>query len=391
MKLPGRTRATAPELEPTEKTRLCPQCGTPVSTRATTCAICGYDFTAAMQAEQKVQAAAREEAAQRPVLAIAVAVTTIVVLVLIAALYVRNRSDAIAALTPTITPTSTRTPTPLPSPTATVTPLFTPTPGPPREYKVQPGDTIFYIADIFQTSYVDILAFNGLTENSILKVGQKILIPAPTPTPTAGPTPPAVTAVFSPTPSQIIHIIQPGETLIGIAQRYGVSQQAIMDANQIQNPDQITAGQSLIIPQGAAPTPNLKGSPTPLPGYSAVTLLQPLNGTHIIGNDSPVLLQWLSSGILRSEETYRVALERNGSNVFGPVYIKATSLHILADLFPALNDPNRTFQWSVTIMRQVGVGSDGTPLYDVISPPAWRTFQWLPALPTPTLTPQPAP
>jgi len=391
VKWPGRKRAAPPETESIDRTRLCPECGAPVSTRATTCAICGYDFVAAMQAEQKVQAEAREEASQNVVRIIAIVVTAIVVVVLVAALYFRNRAEAIAALTPTITPTPSRTPTPLPTSTPTPTPPFTPTPPPPREYKVQPGDTIFYIADIFQVNYQDILAFNTLSENSVLQVGQTILIPPPTPTPTLTSTPVEATPKISPTPSQIIHVVQAGETLIGIAQRYGVPQSVIMEVNHIQNPDQITAGQALIIPLGATPTPDRSASPTVPPSYGAVRLLQPLNGDRIIGGDKPVLLQWLSVGILRENETYRITVERNNSNALGPVYLKATSLHVLPDLFPPPSDPNRTFRWSVTIMRQVGVGSDGTPLYERISPDASRTFQWLAAPPTPTLTPVPVP
>jgi LysM repeat protein len=343
-----------------------------------------------LKAERAVQAEAREEAAQRPVRAIAIAGSALIVVLLIAALYVRNRAEAIAALTPTATHAPTHTPTPLPTFTPSPTPPFTMTPPPPREYEIQPGDTIFYIADIFQTAYTDILAFNNLNENSVLQVGQKILIPPPTQTPTPSSTPPEGTPPPNATPGQIVHIIQPGETLIQIAQRYGVAQSAIMSLNNIPDPNQIVAGQSLIIPQGSTPTPDALATATPLPSYGAVRLLHPLDGNRVVGNGMPVLLQWLSSGILRDDETYRVTVDQvDGSIRLPPVYIKATALHVLPDLFPPPGDPNRSLRWTVTIMRQVGVGSDGTPLYQVVSPSASRTFQWIVAPPTPTLTPEP--
>jgi len=392
VKLPGR-RAETEELEPQEKTRVCPQCGTPVSTRATTCANCGYDFIAAQRAEQIAQAEQREEAAQRPVLAIAIGVTAAIVVLLIAALYFRNRAQAIAALTPTLTPTSTATATPSLTPTPTPTPPFTLTPIPPREYAVQPGDTIFYIADIFQVNYLDILAYNSLSEDSVLQVNQVILIPPPTPTPSPSPTPPDSALLLSPTPQAILHIVQTGETLIAIAQNYGVSVSAILNANNIQNPDQIRAGDQLIIPQGVAltPTPG-PNAETPLPRYDPVILLQPVDSSRIPGGDRTVLLQWLSSGILRDTETYRVTLEQLGGAIrYGPIYIKATALHLPLELLPPPGDRNREFRWTVDIVRQVGVGSDGTPLYDVINPAASRTFSWLPAAPAPTLTPVRAP
>lgn len=391
MKLPGRRRLQDAETRQDDKTRRCPQCETPVSLRATTCAVCGYDFVAASRAEQRIRAEQQEEAAQRPVRAIAIGVTAAIVFLLIAALYIRNRSEAIAALTPTITPTPTPSPLPSLTPTPTPSPPFTLTPLPPKEYHVQPGDTIFYIADLFQIDYNDLLAFNGLTTDSILSVGQTILVPPATPTPTPSPTPLENTPVISPTPSEIIHIVQTGETLIAIAQKYGVSESVILSANHIENPDVIRAGDRLIIPLGPVTTPITNATAaTVLPNYGPVTLLQPLDGSRIVGNDKPVLLQWLSAGILGKEETYRVTVEQvDGDIRYGPIYIKATGLHVPIDRFPPAEDTHRAFRWTVTLMLQTGVGTDGTPLYNVISPPAFRTFQWMPAPPLPTLTPTP--
>jgi LysM repeat protein len=44
------------------------------------------------------------------------------------------------------------------------------------------------------------------------------------------------------------HVVQPGEALFTIAEMYGVTIQAIVEANNIENPDHIEAGQVLIIP-----------------------------------------------------------------------------------------------------------------------------------------------
>ncbi len=52
-----------------------------------------------------------------------------------------------------------------------------------------------------------------------------------------------------------IHIVQWGEYLALIANRYGVTTNAILQANGLTNPNFIYAGQSLIIPTGAAPAP----------------------------------------------------------------------------------------------------------------------------------------
>ena len=58
------------------------------------------------------------------------------------------------------------------------------------------------------------------------------------------------------------YIVRPGDTLWSIAQRFGVTPQAIMLANGITNPNYIFVGQTLIIP--TAPTPPYPPTPTNL-------------------------------------------------------------------------------------------------------------------------------
>ena len=45
-----------------------------------------------------------------------------------------------------------------------------------------------------------------------------------------------------------VHIVQQGETLFAIAERYGVSVDAITHANDVPDPRQIYVGQRLVIP-----------------------------------------------------------------------------------------------------------------------------------------------
>jgi len=60
----------------------------------------------------------------------------------------------------------------------------------------------------------------------------------------------------------VIHVVQRGETLSGIARRYGVSAWAIAQCNGITNPSRIYAGQRLIIPVSRSCRP----TPLPAPG-----------------------------------------------------------------------------------------------------------------------------
>jgi spore germination protein len=45
-----------------------------------------------------------------------------------------------------------------------------------------------------------------------------------------------------------IHVVRPGQSIYGIAQAYGTSPQAVSQANQIPNPNQLVIGQALVIP-----------------------------------------------------------------------------------------------------------------------------------------------
>ena len=49
-------------------------------------------------------------------------------------------------------------------------------------------------------------------------------------------------------PGSVIHIVQWGENLTRIAQRYGTSIQAIVQVNGLVNPNRIYVGQRLVIP-----------------------------------------------------------------------------------------------------------------------------------------------
>jgi LysM repeat protein len=95
----------------------------------------------------------------------------------------------------------------------------------------------------------------------------------PTPRlPTATPTPRPPTS--TPTVEPVVHTVEDGETLSRIAQNYGVTVEAIMEANGLTDPDRIIAGQTLIIPvPGGSPlaatsAPQPTNTPKPKPPAS---------------------------------------------------------------------------------------------------------------------------
>ncbi len=90
---------------------------------------------------------------------------------------------------------------------------------------------------------------------------QPMLDPPPTPTliiipivlpPTTVTAPPTPTRVIVPVvagePESEIYKIQEGDTLIGIANRFGVTVEEILGMNQIEDPSVISVGEELLIP-----------------------------------------------------------------------------------------------------------------------------------------------
>ena len=48
----------------------------------------------------------------------------------------------------------------------------------------------------------------------------------------------------------IIHVVKPGDSISAIARQYGVTPESIVSVNQLENPEQLVVGQSLVVPQG---------------------------------------------------------------------------------------------------------------------------------------------
>jgi len=68
-----------------------------------------------------------------------------------------------------------------------------------------------------------------------------------------------------PSPTPVIHIVQAGDTISGLALRYDVPAEDIIVANQIENPNFLQLGTELMIPVGGLPeaTPTPTAVPTP--------------------------------------------------------------------------------------------------------------------------------
>jgi LysM repeat protein len=159
------------------------------------------------------------------------------------------------------TPTATRTPKPtftpnevvLTTPTSPMEPSVTAVPTSPPSpiagtHVVQAGETLSGIAAIYGTTVDAIVQANNLTDADDISEGQALIIPSSAASIPTG----AATASSVSTPSssvgQRIHVVQVGETLSEIARTYGVTTEAIVQANGLDNPNAISVGQALVIP-----------------------------------------------------------------------------------------------------------------------------------------------
>lgn len=143
-------------------------------------------------------------------------------------------------------------------------------------YIVQPGDTLFKIASRYGLSVDDLASANGLNGNFFVYTGQQLLIP------TSSPffEPPAFSG---PVPNQAIdprfvsfsqpvsfaagsYIVQPGDTLYSIANRYGIPVADLQAANELYDfGASVYPGQELAIPGSPPAATSLLQRPA-LPG-----------------------------------------------------------------------------------------------------------------------------
>jgi LysM repeat protein len=175
------------------------------------------------------------------------------------------------------------------------------------------GDTLYSIAARYGTSVNTLMQANGLQNPNFIYIGQRLMISgntAPVPVPAtyvvqAGDTLFSISNRYGtsvdnlmrlnglynywiyvgqtlrvdgqpmpvpppvPQPQGVYHLVRPGDYLALIASRYGSSVYAIQIANQLPNPNFIWVGERLFIPGGQAPAFTTVYNPLP-PIYPAV-------------------------------------------------------------------------------------------------------------------------
>ncbi len=94
-------------------------------------------------------------------------------------------------------------------------------------YTVRPGNTLYAIAQFFGTTVQEIAQANGLQLPCTIYPGQVLVIP-----------------VGDKRPPQY-YVVRPGDTIVSIADRYGLELENLLALNNLENPNIIYPGQIL--------------------------------------------------------------------------------------------------------------------------------------------------
>ena len=126
------------------------------------------------------------------------------------------------------------------------------------------GETVEMIARRHGVPVSAILETNGFTSEAVVKPGQRLVIPRYV----SGEAPAAIPRAAS----EGVHVVAPGETLMALSRKYGVSVSTIARANNIQPYAALNIGDRLVIPGER----HVAAVHTPAPQIAAPRTIKPL-------------------------------------------------------------------------------------------------------------------
>jgi lysozyme len=141
-----------------------------------------------------------------------------------------------------------------------------------QTHTVRAGEVLGSIAAFYKVTLEALAKANNISNPNLIYVGQKLVIPGSAPA--TPPTPPV---------EYKQHVVAPGEYMLAIALKYGLSLEALGAANNLKPPYITSVGQSLRIPIVNAPNnpPNVPNVPqSPPAGWKTHVVQQ---GEYMIG------------------------------------------------------------------------------------------------------------
>jgi LysM repeat protein len=130
-------------------------------------------------------------------------------------------------------------------------------------YTVKNGETLSEIADRFNTTTARLIQINAIRDPDLVMSGTRLQVPMPARTST-----PAAAAAPAVNRNASEHVVQPGESLSVISERYGTSVSRLVALNQLDDPELVMAGTRLKL-RGTPPAP--RSAPLPASQAKAAT------------------------------------------------------------------------------------------------------------------------
>lgn len=114
----------------------------------------------------------------------------------------------------------------------------------PVRHVVQAGESLFRIAERYETTVEAIVAANGITDPNLISVGQTLVIPAGPGEGSAG-----QGSVSGGTGVHLTnYFVLPGDTLDAVARRFDTTLEAVAELNGLVSPTSLRAGEQLRVP-----------------------------------------------------------------------------------------------------------------------------------------------
>lgn len=152
-------------------------------------------------------------------------------------------------------------------------------------YKVEKGDTLYSISRKYQLTVAELRAANNLSENDVLKAGQKLVIPeADIGNAVALSSQKKVESVNKTKTSE--YTVQKGETLYGIAKKNGMTVADLISINDLDSSSVIKVGQKLKVYDSSAKNENPQISEKTESGKTKADVNQVSNNQNSKKNDS---------------------------------------------------------------------------------------------------------
>ena len=151
-------------------------------------------------------------------------------------------------------------------------------------YKVEKGDTLYSISRKYQITVAELRTANNLSENDVIKVGQKLIIPDADIGTAAALSSTKNSASSAPAGKTVEYVVAKGDTLYGIARKNGMSVADLMSLNNLDSSAVIKVGQKLKVAVGTpASSDNTKKTEPAKSGETVIKVNEPAPDTRTYG------------------------------------------------------------------------------------------------------------